>query len=573
MAQPVFIGIDIGGTWLKAVAFTSEELTIAKQGTYPDELREPSGLGALDAQAFGERVVQLVEKVANGRKVAGIGFSSPGLVDPSGSRVTLCAHHLKPLADPAWLALVEAHFDAPCALMNDAQAGLCGAAEVGLIPALGTTGFLPLGTGLGFVIAKNGKLWNPGRMLPLLGSIRIPGGSFDSVASVTRLAAGHASGTLTGFLTDPDCAAERNTYFDDLKGIIATAAILYQLDALVLAGGLAGAAAAVNFSLVDAIAAAKGDFPELKRFPQIIHATAGNQLNLIGAAALAAGQSVVAPMKGLDAAAIPTEAPLQHGLKLETLSATELLTLLQKEEYAAAERLGTSLTGAAELVDEIAAKMEKGGRIIYVGAGTSGRLAALDAVELPCTFGCGRADAIALIAGGSPEASESIEEDGEEDFSAVPDMLIVQPTPLDTVIGISASGSSHFVLSALAFASDRGARTVMIKEAATPARHAQSQVIPLLSGPEIVQGSTRMKAGTATKRVLNALTTSVMIRRGKVRGSSMIDVVCLNEKLRHRAVRILGDLHGFEPEKSRALLEAADWKLRVVLDRLENASA
>ena len=208
-----------------------------------------------------------------------------------------------------------------------------------------------------------------------------------------------------------------------------------------------------------------------------------------------------------------------------------------------------------------------GGRLIYVGCGASGRLAACDATELNCTFGLPLHQALALISGGAAEALMTIESEFEEDASSVPDLLLMDPNASDVVIGISASGSAYFVQSALALARSRGCYTVLLsaqERASVPV----DQHIGLMTGAELVTGSTRMKAGTATKKILNALTTSAMILNGKVAGTFMIDLACVNEKLVARAVRIIQTLHGVTAEDARDVLERNEMRLSAALASL-----
>jgi N-acetylmuramic acid 6-phosphate (MurNAc-6-P) etherase len=175
---------------------------------------------------------------------------------------------------------------------------------------------------------------------------------------------------------------------------------------------------------------------------------------------------------------------------------------------------------------------------------------------------------VSLIAGGSADATLTIESDSEEDFSAVPDMILLNPGPLDTVVGISASGTAFFVRSALAYAKAKGARTILIHEAAVEKETFFDASIPLHSGPEIVCGSTRMKAGTATKKALNILSTTAMILLGKVRSGHMIDLDSSNRKLRLRAVRILADLKNLSSEDAESQLRANSWDLPRTLDHV-----
>jgi N-acetylmuramic acid 6-phosphate etherase len=262
-------------------------------------------------------------------------------------------------------------------------------------------------------------------------------------------------------------------------------------------------------------------------------------------------------------AALPTEARNPRSASIDQLSTLDMLTLINDEDATIAAAVRAALPRIAQAVDAIAARFAQGGRLFYLGAGTSGRLGVLDASECPPTFSVAPGLFVGLIAGGdsalrrSSESSEDSPEEGERDLA------VHALTPHDSVLGIAASGRTPYVLGALAFATRAGALTIALTCAAGPhapespmARIAQI-AIELATGPEILTGSTRMKAGTATKLVLNSISTGVMIRAGAVYGNLMVNVQPTNAKLIDRAQRIIAAATGCTQEESAHLLEAA----------------
>jgi len=233
---------------------------------------------------------------------------------------------------------------------------------------------------------------------------------------------------------------------------------------------------------------------------------------------------------------------------LDTLSIRRVIDLINREDArvpAAVRRVGGSIARAVELV---AARLLRGGRLFLVGAGTSGRLAVLEAAECPPTFGTPRSLVQAVIAGGSRAVTRSVE--GAEDDARAGARAMRPVRSGDAVIGIAASGATPYVRAALAAARRRGAGTVFLS-CNPAARLADVHITPRV-GPEVVAGSTRLKAGTATKLVLNAITVAVMTRLGKVHDNLMVDVRPTNAKLRDRARRIVRELAGKAPEAALA---------------------
>ncbi|HKY52336.1 MAG TPA: N-acetylmuramic acid 6-phosphate etherase, partial [Candidatus Limnocylindria bacterium] len=217
-------------------------------------------------------------------------------------------------------------------------------------------------------------------------------------------------------------------------------------------------------------------------------------------------------------------------------------------------------------VDDIVAAFERGHRLRYVGAGTSGRLGVLDASEAPPTFGVDEEVVHGIIAGGDPALRRSIE-GAEDDSGAGARAAREHVRAGDVLVGISASGRAKFVTAAMVMARELGARTVALTcDAASPLAKDADIAIAVDVGPEILAGSSRLKAGTATKLVLNMLSTAAMIRSGRTRGDLMVDLRPTNAKLRERAVRMVRDEAGVSEDEARARLERADWSVRRALE-------
>jgi N-acetylmuramic acid 6-phosphate etherase len=245
---------------------------------------------------------------------------------------------------------------------------------------------------------------------------------------------------------------------------------------------------------------------------------------------------------------------------------------MNREDHKVATSVGREIPAIARAVDAIVRGIRKGGRLIYVGAGTSGRLAVLDAAECPPTFGVSRHLVQALIAGGRRAVTGAVE--GAEDSVAngARDLRAKKLTRNDVVVGIAASGTTPYVLGALAFARKRGATTVAVtSNGRMPiTRHARI-VIAAEVGPEIVAGSTRLKAGTSQKLVLNMLSTAAMVRLGHVYENLMIDVALTNQKLRERGLRILSEASGKDLSAAEHALRQSGHNLRTALVMLKRS--
>jgi len=273
-------------------------------------------------------------------------------------------------------------------------------------------------------------------------------------------------------------------------------------------------------------------------------------------------------------AAALTEQRNPRSENLEKMSGRELVQVFVEEEkfvQAALRAAASELTGAVEIVAE---SLRNGGRLFYVGAGSSGRIGVLDASEISPTFGAPRELVQGVIAGGVTalyRSAEGAEDDETAGALAMDERRIKNP---DVVIGISASGRTPFVLGALARAKQLSTKTILLTCNPTVAGGADADqpldlVITLAVGPEILTGSTRLKAGTATKVALNIISTGAMIALGKVRGNLMVDLHTTSTKLRDRAVRVVAELTQCDYSSAREKLEANGWNLRRIIGGID----
>jgi len=252
---------------------------------------------------------------------------------------------------------------------------------------------------------------------------------------------------------------------------------------------------------------------------------------------------------------------------IDTASPLEIVDLIAAEDAgipAAVARARHEIARAMELIE---ASFRAGGRLLYVGAGTSGRLGVLDATECPPTFGTPPELVVGIIAGGTPALLKSVEGAEDDPNAGIAEMDSRRVGPNDTVVGIAASGTTPFVRAALGRAQALGARTVFLTCSEPPAvlRDTCDVVIAVLTGPEAVTGSTRMKAGTATKLVLNTLTTGALIRLGKTYGNLMVDLQAWNQKLVDRGERIVMGVTGVPRESARQAITEAGGSVRTAI--------
>jgi N-acetylmuramic acid 6-phosphate etherase len=262
-----------------------------------------------------------------------------------------------------------------------------------------------------------------------------------------------------------------------------------------------------------------------------------------------------------------TEQVNPNSQTLDQMSALEIVDLFNQEDAQTIAAIAAARVPLAEAIDRAAKALSQGGRLFYVGAGTSGRLGVLDAAECPPTF-CTPPELVqGIIAGGAGalvRSSEDLEDRVEDGMEAIAHRHIISS---DIVVGITAGGTTPFVHGALRAARQRGATTVLI--ACVPASQVSLDTVDidirLLVGPEVLAGSTRLKAGTVTKLALNILSTGTMVKLGKVYGNRMVDVAVTNNKLRDRALRILQDLTDLSRDEAAALLDRSHRQVKLAL--------
>jgi len=282
-------------------------------------------------------------------------------------------------------------------------------------------------------------------------------------------------------------------------------------------------------------------------------------------------------------AAALTEQRNPRSENLEKMSARELVEVFVEEEEFVQEALRPAVGELTKAIEIVAESLRNGGRLFYVGAGSSGRIGVLDASEIPPTFGAPRDLVQGVIAGGAMALYQSVEGAEDEESAGALALDERKIKGRDVVIGITASGRTPFVLGALARGKSLGARTILLtcnpasvagvtdsgRPRLTPAvTENVDLMITLAVGPELLAGSTRLKAGTVTKVALNIISTGAMVALGKVRGNLMIDLHSTSTKLRDRAVRVLAELAQCDYESARNLLEANGWNLRAALEKL-----
>ncbi len=263
---------------------------------------------------------------------------------------------------------------------------------------------------------------------------------------------------------------------------------------------------------------------------------------------------------------LATEAHDAARADLDLRSTAELVQLMNDEDGAVPGAVARAMGSITQAVDVVAARLGGGGRLVYVGAGTSGRIALLDAVECESTFGLPPGRVVALIAGG-PAATATAQEEAEDDRTAGIDAIRdLGVGPADAVVAVSASGRTPYVVGALGEARGAGAATVAVVsvEASEVAAVAHHEIVVLV-GPEVIAGSTRLKAGTAQKLVLNMISTIAMVRLGKTFGNLMVDVVATNAKLQARVRRIVASASGAPPDRVDAALDEADGDGKVAI--------
>ena len=257
--------------------------------------------------------------------------------------------------------------------------------------------------------------------------------------------------------------------------------------------------------------------------------------------------------------------PRSYGL--DRMSAAEIVRLMNEEERTAFRALESAEAAIAVVAERAAQAIARGGRVVYLGSGTSGRLATADAAEMPPTFGTDPGLFVALVSGGA-EATGRAVEDAEDDPNAA--ILMLNDLGLareDIIVALAASGTTPFAISGVRHARQKGVWTCGIaNNAGAPLLSEADHAVLLDTGPEVLTGSTRLKAGTAQKMALNRISTAAMVLSGKVIENLMVDVKAKNAKLRDRCVRIVTELSTADSDEARLLLEANGWSIRSALE-------
>lgn len=263
---------------------------------------------------------------------------------------------------------------------------------------------------------------------------------------------------------------------------------------------------------------------------------------------------------------LTTETRNKKTMNLDELTPLELLEVMNEEDHKVAQAVKQVIPQIAEAVEVITMAIRQGGRLIYMGAGTSGRIGLLDAVECPPTFGTAPEEVIGLIAGGERAFIKAVEGAEDNEQLGVQDLQDIKLTAKDVVVGIAASGRTPYVIGGLEYANSIGTPTVAVscnKDSAIG--RIAGIAIEVVNGPEVLTGSTRLKAGSSQKLICNMLSTASMIRTGKVYGNLMVDVQLTNEKLVERAKRIVMDATECDAETAERVLKQADQKPKIAI--------
>ena len=282
---------------------------------------------------------------------------------------------------------------------------------------------------------------------------------------------------------------------------------------------------------------------------------------------------------------LKTEQQNSQSSQIDSMSINDILKTINREDQNIAIAVQATLPDIEKTVELTVNSIQKGGRVFYVGAGTSGRLGVLDASEIPPTFSAPKGLFIGVIAGGENALRNSVEGAEDRPEEAIIDLEHYELNENDTLVGISCSGAASYVVSALEHAKANGAKTVYLVTNPDPFKITEVDVIiNAVTGPEVVTGSTRMKAGTATKLILNMISTATMIKLGKVYGNLMVDLMAVNDKLVDRGTRIIEQLTDldydgaqlklFEAEKSvktAIVMEKLNCTLNEAREKLDNA--
>ena len=263
---------------------------------------------------------------------------------------------------------------------------------------------------------------------------------------------------------------------------------------------------------------------------------------------------------------LTTEARNPRTERIDELSAVKIVEVMQREDAAVADAIAAQAAPIATVIDVVADRIRNGGRLVYLGAGTSGRLGVLDASECPPTFSTPPEMVVGVIAGGTQALTRAIEGAEDSPEGGKQDLRGINLSAADVLVGIATSGRTPYVLGGLRFAREIGAYAVGLScnRDSALVQECDLCITPVV-GPEVITGSTRLKAGTATKLVLNMISTGAMIRLGKTYGNLMVDLRATNSKLMERSHRIVSELTGLSTDDARAALRDCDGELKTAV--------
>jgi N-acetylmuramic acid 6-phosphate etherase len=276
----------------------------------------------------------------------------------------------------------------------------------------------------------------------------------------------------------------------------------------------------------------------------------------------------------VDLSKLATEQQNPNTSNLDEMSALQIARAINREDQSVADAVEKALPQIAKAIELVAESLRTGGRLIYVGAGTSGRLGALDASEIPPTFGISPKLIQHVIAGGERALHSAVEDEEDSLNLGKKDIARRKPGKKDVIIGIAASGRTPYTIAALRYAKKKGANTIaVVCNHNSALEQASDLAIVIDVGPEVLSGSTRMKAGTAQKLVLNMISTGAMVRLGYAYGNLMVNVLPRNKKLRERSLTILEKATGVTRREASRALKASGWKLPVALVMLKTSAS
>ena len=266
-----------------------------------------------------------------------------------------------------------------------------------------------------------------------------------------------------------------------------------------------------------------------------------------------------------------TEQQNPKSVQIDSMSTANILSIINREDHSITKAVEAAIPDIEKTVEFTVKSIQNGGRVFYVGAGTSGRLGVLDASEIPPTYSAPKGLFIGVIAGGEKALRNSVEGAEDRPEEAIQDLKSYQLNENDTLIGISCSGAAAYVVSALDHARENGAKTVYLVTNPNPFKMtAVDVVINADTGAEVVTGSSRMKAGTATKLILNMISTATMIKLGKIYGNLMVDLMAVNDKLVDRGTRIISQITGLDFDSAKEKLYEAEKSVKtaIVMEKL-----